>query len=67
LGHQAEPVVARVEPGLARGLRLGEPVVLEVDAARVLAFDEAGRRIGLQVLRHTPASRPDSDRAVANG
>lgn len=66
LDHQSEPVVARVEPGLARGLKLGESVVLEVDAARVLAFDEAGRRIGLRVLRSSPASQPDSDRAVAN-
>jgi multiple sugar transport system ATP-binding protein len=46
--HQAEPMIARVEPSRARALRLTEPVTLAVDAALVLAFDAAGRRIRLQ-------------------
>ena len=46
--HQAEPLIARVEPSRARALRLTEPVTLAVDAALVLAFDAAGRRIGLE-------------------
>jgi hypothetical protein len=41
-------MIARVEPSRARALRLTEPVTLAVDAALVLAFDAAGRRIGLE-------------------
>jgi len=44
--HQAAPVVARMEPQRARGLRIGETVVLAAPAARVLAFDSAGARLG---------------------
>jgi multiple sugar transport system ATP-binding protein len=60
LAHQAEPLVARVEPARARGLRLADPVVLEVDASRVLAFDEAGRRVGLRACRPTLVARDGS-------
>jgi multiple sugar transport system ATP-binding protein len=43
--HQAAPVVARMEPQRARGLRIGETVALAAPAARVLAFDAAGARL----------------------
>ena len=67
LAHQSEPVVARVEPDLARGLRLGESIVLEVDASRVLAFNEEGQRIGLQTRAASPAALPDNYRAAVYG
>lgn len=67
LTHQSEPVVARVEPDLARGLQLGESIVLEVDASRVLAFNEEGQRIDLQTKVTSPAALPENYRAAVYG
>jgi multiple sugar transport system ATP-binding protein len=51
--HQAEALVARIEPERARGLDIGQAVALSVNPARVLAFDARGRR-----LRATVTSAP---------
>ncbi len=43
--RQDEPIVASVAPEFARGVSLGDVVLLRAPAARVLVFDENGRRV----------------------